>query len=40
VSVALAQSFKIIDPDLKNPETKHWKRCFQVFDLLSKAAVS
>jgi Domain of unknown function (DUF1931) len=34
LSVALARSFKIIDPDLKNPETKHWERCFQTFDLL------
>jgi hypothetical protein len=34
LSVALARSFKIIDPDLKNPETKHWDRCFQTFDLL------
>jgi hypothetical protein len=34
LSVALARSFKILDPDLKNPETKHWERCFQIFDLL------
>jgi hypothetical protein len=32
--VALARSFKIIDPDLKNPQTVHWERCFQIFDLL------
>jgi Domain of unknown function (DUF1931) len=34
LSVALARSFKILDPDLKNPQTVHWKRCFQIFDLL------
>jgi hypothetical protein len=34
LSVALARSFKIIDPDLKNPQTVHWERCFQIFDLL------
>src|SRR6202045_2026674 len=34
LSVALARTFKILDPDLKNPETKHWERCFQIFDLL------
>lgn len=34
LSVALARSFKIIDPDLKNPQTVHWQRCFQIFDLL------
>ena len=34
LSVALAHSFKILDPDLKNPQTVHWERCFQIFDLL------
>jgi Domain of unknown function (DUF1931) len=34
LSVALARAFKIIDPDLKNPATEHWRRSFQVFDLL------
>jgi uncharacterized protein DUF1931 len=34
LSVALARSFKIIDPDLKNPQTVHWERCFQIFDSL------
>jgi hypothetical protein len=34
LSVALAHSFKIIDPDLKNPQTMHWQRSFQIFDLL------
>jgi hypothetical protein len=34
LSVALAHSFKIIDPDLKNPATEHWRRSFQIFDLL------
>lgn len=34
ISVALARSFKIIDPNLKNPLTEHWKRTFRVFDLL------
>ena len=34
LSVALARAFKIIDPDLKNPQTKHWQRSFQLFDLL------
>jgi hypothetical protein len=26
ISVALARSFKIIDPELKNPQTEHWER--------------
>ena len=34
LSVALARSFTIIDPDLKNPQTKHWERAFRIFDLL------
>ncbi|MDC9823476.1 DUF1931 family protein [Devosia sp. ZB163] len=34
LSVALAKSFKVIDPDLKNPQTEHWDRAFELFDLL------
>ena len=34
LSIALARTFKIIDPDLKNPQTLHWQRCFEIFDLL------
>lgn len=34
LSVALARSFKIIDPALKNPQTQHWERAFRLFDLL------
>ena len=34
LSLALARAFKIIDPDLKNPQAKHWERSFQIFDLL------
>jgi hypothetical protein len=34
LSVALARSFKIIDPHIKNPVTEHWERAFQIFDQL------
>lgn len=34
LSVALAHSFKIIDPDLKNPHGIQWERAFRLFDLL------
>lgn len=34
LSVALARSFKIIDPEMKNPQTQHWERAFRLFDLL------
>jgi hypothetical protein len=34
LSVALARSFKIIDPKLKNPSGEHWDRAFALFDLL------
>jgi hypothetical protein len=34
LSVALARSFKIVDPKLKNPSAEHWQRIFEIFDLL------
>jgi hypothetical protein len=34
IGVALARSFKIIEPDLKNPMTEHWERSYRIFDLL------
>jgi hypothetical protein len=34
LSIALAQSFKIVEPELKNPQTSHWERVFRLFDLL------
>ncbi|MET8894093.1 DUF1931 family protein [Streptomyces albogriseolus] len=34
LSVALAETFKIIDPDVKNPQTSQWDRATAVFDRL------
>jgi hypothetical protein len=34
LGIALARTFKIIDPDLKNPQARDWERSFQIFDLL------
>ncbi|WP_062349363.1 DUF1931 family protein [Herbidospora yilanensis] len=34
LSVALAQTLKIVDPDVKNPATEQWERTMSVFDLL------
>jgi hypothetical protein len=34
LSLALARSFKIIDPELKNPQSVHWDRAVQLFNLL------
>ena len=34
LSAALARAFKIIDPDLKNPQSRHWQQAFEIFDLL------
>ena len=34
ISVALAHSFKVIDPDLKNPQTKYWECVLRIFHLL------
>ncbi len=31
---SLAKTFKIIDPELKNPQTLHWDRATEIFDLL------
>ena len=34
LSVALAQSFRILDSRLKNPQSAHWERVFRLFELL------
>jgi hypothetical protein len=34
LSVALARTFRIIDPGLKNPRTEQWERAFRLFNLL------
>jgi hypothetical protein len=34
LSVALARVFRILDPQVKNPQTSHWERSFHVFGLL------
>jgi hypothetical protein len=33
LSVALVRSFRIIDPDVPNPSTRHWDRAFELFRL-------
>jgi hypothetical protein len=33
ISVALARSFRIVDPDVRNPSTQHWDRAFELFRL-------
>ena len=32
--LALAETFRIIDEDLKNPMTEDWERAYRLFDLL------
>jgi hypothetical protein len=34
LSVALARSFRVIDPTSKNPSTQHWDRAFALFRLI------
>lgn len=34
ITLALASTFKIFDPDLKNPTSEHWERAERIFDLL------
>jgi hypothetical protein len=34
LSVALARTFRIVDPEVKNPGTAQWDQAFEIFDLL------
>ena len=34
LSYALARCFKILYPDLENPQTQHWGSAYQLFNLL------
>jgi hypothetical protein len=34
MSVGLARTFKILDPNLKNPQTRHWEQAMGIFNLL------
>lgn len=34
LSIALARSFRVIDPALENPSTQHWNRAFTLFRLM------
>jgi hypothetical protein len=34
LSIALARSFRVIDPTLENPSTEHWDRAFALFRML------
>jgi hypothetical protein len=34
LSVALARTFRILDPDLKNPQTTHWDRSSALMSML------
>ena len=34
LSIALARSFRVIDPKLENPSTQHWNRAFDLFRLI------
>jgi hypothetical protein len=34
MSLALARTFRIIDPKLRNPSSEHWEKAFQIFDML------
>jgi hypothetical protein len=34
LSIALARSFRLIDPTMVNPSTEHWRRAFDMFRLV------
>jgi hypothetical protein len=34
ISMALARFFRVLDPDLKNPQSSQWELAFRIFNLL------
>lgn len=34
ISLAIARTFKLIDPETKHPATEHWERAFSIFNQL------
>ena len=32
--ISLAKVFKVIDPDMKNPQTEHWEKVKRIYELL------
>ncbi len=34
LTVALARAFKVLDPEVKNPQPLHWERAMAIFNLL------
>jgi hypothetical protein len=39
LSVALARTFPILDPDVKHPSTKLWERAVRIFDLQLRVGI-
>jgi hypothetical protein len=35
ISIALARSFRILDPEVTSPQTPHWDRAFDLFRLVT-----
>ncbi len=34
ITVSLAKVFKVLDPEMKNPQTEHWERVEQIYAIL------
>jgi hypothetical protein len=34
LSLALARTFQVLDPEVRNPQTRQWERALRIFDLL------
>ncbi len=34
MTISLAKVFKIIDPDMKNPQTEHWEKVERIYEIL------
>lgn len=34
ITISLAKTFKVLDPNLKNPQSLHWERAIEIFNML------
>ena len=34
MTISLARVFKVLDPELKNPQTEHWERVERIYEIL------
>jgi hypothetical protein len=34
ISIALARSFRVVDPEVENPQSQHWDRAFELYRMV------